>query len=46
LANSREIFLKLLDVSRGLDQAEMDIFISERDYEGLDRYIMLSLLGG
>jgi xylose isomerase len=45
LANSREIFLKLLDLSRRLDQAEIDIFIAERDYEGLDRYIMLSLLG-
>jgi xylose isomerase len=46
LANSREIFLKLLEVSRSLDQAKMDAFIADRDYEGLDRYIMLSLLGG
>jgi xylose isomerase len=45
LANSREIFLKLLAVSRSLDQAKMDAFIADRDYEGLDRYIMLSLLG-
>jgi len=45
LANSREIFLKLLEVSRSLDQAKMDAFIADRDYEGLDRYIMLSLLG-
>lgn len=46
LTNSREVFLKLLEVSRSLDPAEMDIFISDRDYEGLDRYIMLTLLGG
>lgn len=46
LVNSREIFLKLLEISRSLDAAEMDIFISERDYEGLDRYIMNMLLGG
>lgn len=45
LSNSREIFLKLLDASRRLDRAEIDIFLAERDYEGLDRYIMLSLLG-
>jgi xylose isomerase len=45
LANSREIFLKLLEVSRSLNQAKMDAFIADRDYEGLDRYIMLSLLG-
>jgi len=46
LANSREIFLKLLDVSRSVDQAKVAAFIADRDYEGLDRYIMLHLLGG
>ena len=46
LSNSREIFLRLLEVSRSLDKAEMDCFVAERNYEGLDRYIMLHLLGG
>jgi xylose isomerase len=45
LSNSREIFMKLLDVSRGLDDEKMNSMISERDYEELDLYIMKSLLG-
>jgi len=45
LSNSREIFLKLLDISRGLDQAKMNALISGRDYEELDLYILKSLLG-
>ncbi len=45
LTNSRTIFMKLLEVSRGIDQAKVDQFISERDYEELDLYIMQSLLG-
>ena len=45
LRNSREIFLKLLEISRGLDQAAMDVMIENRDYEELDRYIIGRLLG-
>jgi xylose isomerase len=46
LSNSREIFLRLLEISRGLDQAKMDAMIAVRDYEELERYIIKSLLGG
>jgi len=45
LANSREIFMKLLDISRSLDQPRMDALIAERDYEGLDLYLLLALIG-
>ncbi len=40
LANSREIFLLLLDVVRSLDSAAIESFRTERDYEGLERYIV------
>ena len=46
LSNSREIFLRLLEISRGLDQAKIDAMIEGRDYEELERYIVKSLLGG
>lgn len=45
LSNSREIFLSLLDVSRGLDQGRIDDWIKERDYEALDLYIVNRLMG-
>src|SRR5437588_5581360 len=45
LANSREMFLKLLDVVRSVDVAKVEEFRSERDYEGLERYILLHLMG-
>ncbi len=45
LSNSREIFLALLEVSRNLNQDKIDEMIAERDYEALDRMIMLALLG-
>jgi xylose isomerase len=45
LANSREIFLRLLDVVRGIDAAKVEEYRSERDYEGLELYIMKQLLG-
>ncbi len=44
LSNSREIFLKLLKISRSLDQKKIDSMISERDYEELDFYLMNALL--
>ena len=46
LSNSREIFLKLLEISRSLDDEKIAALISERDYEELDLYIMKSILGG
>jgi xylose isomerase len=45
LANSREIFLRLLDVVRGIDAAKVEEYRSERDYEGLELYILKQLLG-
>ncbi len=45
LRNSREIFFKLLEISRSLDDEKMNSMIAERDYEELDLYIMQSLLG-
>ena len=45
LSTSREIFLKLLEISRNLDDAKIKELIESRDYEELERYIMCSLLG-
>ena len=44
LSNSREIFLKLLEISRSLNDEFIANCIQERDYEELDLYIMRSLL--
>ncbi len=44
LSNSREIFLKLLNISRSLDQTKMDNMISERDYEELDFHLLNALM--
>jgi xylose isomerase len=45
LANSREMFLRLLDVVRGVDVAKVEEYRSERDYEGLELYILGKLMG-
>ncbi|MSR32154.1 MAG: xylose isomerase [Gemmataceae bacterium] len=45
LANSREIFLKVLDVVRSVDDKVVESFRAERDYEGLELYIMKKLMG-
>jgi xylose isomerase len=45
LSNSRTIFLRLLEISRSLDQKKMDELIKERNYEGLDLYIIQRLIG-
>jgi len=45
LTNSREIFLKLLDISRSIDESYIQKCIEARDYEELDLFIMKSLLG-
>jgi len=46
LRNSREVFLKLLEISRSLDEKKMAAMIAERDYEELDIYIIKSLIAG
>ncbi len=45
LSNSRTIFLRLLDVVRGLDAKTVDQLIAERDYEELDLLIVKALMG-
>ena len=45
LANSRAVFLNLLEISRALDEKRMNALIAERDYEGLDLYLVQALLG-
>ena len=45
LRNSLQVFLRLVEVVRCLDQAKMKELIAARDYEELDWFIMNSLLG-
>jgi xylose isomerase len=45
LANSRRMFLYLLDVVRSLDSSLVEKFRATRDYEALDLYICERLLG-
>ncbi|MCC7493600.1 MAG: TIM barrel protein [Fimbriimonadaceae bacterium] len=45
LANSREIFLALVDKARSLDRATVASLAAARDYEGLDRLVLRHLLG-
>lgn len=45
LSNSREFFLKLLEISRGLDEAKMQEMIESRDYEELEHYVLSRLMG-
>jgi xylose isomerase len=44
LANSRHIFLRLLEISRSLDDAHIAALVGSRDYEELERYILDGLL--
>jgi len=45
LSNSREIFLRLVDVVRSMDRNEVERLIKERDYEELDMFIINHLMG-
>jgi xylose isomerase len=45
LANSKEIFLALLDVVRGLDVNRIDTLIAGRNYELLEMEIVRALMG-
>ncbi len=44
LRNSREFFLRLLDISRSIDEKYLQECIDSRDYEELDLFIVNSLL--
>lgn len=45
LANSKEMFLRILEVVRSVDEAKIEAFRVERDYEGLEAYILAKLMG-
>jgi xylose isomerase len=45
LVNSRAMFLHLVEVVRSVDAAKIDAYRAERDYEGLEMYILQKLLG-
>jgi len=45
LANSREMFLRLLEVVRSVDNDKIESFRAERDYEGLEMYVLNHLMG-
>ena len=45
LRNSLRAFLRLLEISRALEQSQIDALISERDYEELDWLILNRLMG-
>ncbi len=45
LANSRALFLRMVELARALDVAKVEKFRSERDYEGLEMYILEFLMG-
>lgn len=45
LTNSKELFLRLVEVARSIDAAKVETFRSERDYEGLEAYILATLMG-
>jgi len=45
LVNSREMFLRLLEVARSVDVAKVEQYRSERNYEGLEMYVLEKLMG-
>ena len=46
LEYSRKIFMKLLDISRSLDDCKIEQLTAERDYEELNYYILDAMLKG
>jgi len=45
LANSRQMFVHLLELVRSLDAEKVEAFRGERDYEGLEMYVLEHLMG-
>jgi xylose isomerase len=45
LKHSKEIFLDLVDLAHGIDRKQWQAFVDERDYEGLERFIVRNLMG-
>jgi len=46
LINSKNLFLKLVEVARSVDEKKVQAFRDNRDYEGLEGYILTHLMGG
>ena len=45
LSNSRTIFLRLLEISRSIDDSKVEELIKNRDYEELEMFIIKNLIG-
>ncbi len=45
LSNSLEMFKHLLEISRSIDEKQIEDYINDRNYEGLDLYIMKHIIG-
>jgi xylose isomerase len=45
LVNSRTMFLRLVEVARAVDASRIEQYRSDRDYEGLEMYILEKLMG-
>jgi xylose isomerase len=45
LQTSKETFLALVDLSRRIDRQEWKSYVDARDYEGLEQFILRSLMG-
>jgi xylose isomerase len=45
LANSKEMFQRLLEVVRSVDEKKVEQYRAERDHEGLELYILGKLMG-
>ena len=45
LVNSRAVFLHLVEVARAVDAAKVEAYRAERNYEGLEMYVMEKLMG-
>ncbi len=45
LVNSRTMFLRLVEVARSMNAERVEHYRSERDYEGLEMYVLEKLMG-
>jgi xylose isomerase len=45
LSNSKAMFLRLVDLARAVNAEEIEAFRAERDYEGLEAFILGKLMG-
>ena len=45
LSNSLEMFKHLLEISRSIDEEQIERYINDRNYEALDLYIMKHIMG-